>query len=297
VDGVKVFFNKQEFTTDENGLISITDLLEASYKMEITDTRYRLVGSSNFYILSDSLVNVSLVKMLTLTVQVINKTDDAPVYRAVVIINEGVYYSNSYGEVMLNNFSPGPVYISASHNDYYTELDTLAFSNDTVFNLIMTPKLADVTFNISDSNGPVSGAKVDMNSSQTSNSSGQVFFFYQTTRESYDFSVELDSYKQVQGSFYLETDTTIEVMLEKATSNHMMNIQDISIWPNPFNTYIEIDIPVNCMLHIYDVSGIRRASYHVDAGLNTIMTDKLDKGCYILKFVTGEISYNRLIVK
>jgi len=83
--------------------------------------------------------------------------------------------------------------------------------------LSLTPKRANVTFSFSDINGPLSGVKVTLSGSQYTNSSGEALFFSQPARENHTWSAEKIGYATLQDSFYLETDTTLQVSMELST--------------------------------------------------------------------------------
>jgi hypothetical protein len=285
------------YMTDSQGIISISKIFDGSYNVELPDFRYEITGNDIIEFNSDTLIQIFVKKKPSLTIQVANRTTGSSIYRAVVTIDSISYNSNSSGFVHTEKYSSGPYVVSVSANDYFSIPETLVYNLDTPVILYMTPKRANVTFLVSDITGPLSNVVVKMNGTQYTNFSGKAFFFYQQARQNYIYSVEKKGYSSLQDTFYLEVDTTIEIGLEKATKVHSINNENIILNPNPFDSYINITIQENSMLYLYGLSGVLRKTMRLEPGLNTLITDDLENGGYIVKIITGDKTYNKLIIK
>ena len=255
------------------------------------------MGDDIINVHSDSLFHISVFVKPYLTLKVINRTTGSSIYRAMVAVDGQSYTSNSSGIVNIGEYSFGAFVYSATHNDYFSIGDTLVFTGDTTIILQMTPKRANVTMKISDLSGPLSTVKVTLAGSQYTNSAGNAFFNFQPARQNYSYSVEKTGYNPVQGNFYLEIDTSLVIMIDRLTSVHDKNNMEIKLSPNPFDSHININIPENSLLYVYDLSGRLRKTVLLEQGMNTIPTGDLENGGYIFKIIEGLIVYNKLMFK
>ncbi len=89
----------------------------------------------------------------------------------------------------------------------------------------------------------------------------------------------------------------LQVALGAETYLDQLVYDRIDIYPNPFNTFIRINVQEQSRLNIYDVSGILRFTSILKEGLNDIKTDMLDKGLYVAEVVNAGFSYKQLIIK
>jgi len=145
--------------------------------------------------------------------------------------------------VNIGIFSSGSYPVSISHNDYFTLLDTILFTGDIIITLSLTQKTANVTFQISDRAGSLSGIKVSMTGYQYTNSSGIAFFYPVPARADYVYSLEGVDYQLVKDTFFLHTDTSLRIILEKAVPVIEKDSQETTLKPNPFDSYLSVNVP------------------------------------------------------
>ncbi len=302
VEGLEVILHGGKYKTDTLGMISIPEIHGGTYKLALTDSRFVFTENPAIEIRSDSLFRIQVKRIPRLTLRVINITSGAPVYRAVVKAEEKTYPSDDSGFVNIGPYSPGTFIASAEQPDYFPVSDTILVGGDTTILIPLTPKRADVTFSFSDINGPVSGVKVTMSGSrsQYTNSSGESFFFSQPARDKYSWSAEKSGYHALQDSFYLETDTTLQITLELSTmiqkksgDNHFL------VYPNPVYDYLVIDreIPLAnpVKTDLINVSGISVCSAR-NVTLPCILRPKeMNSGIYFLKIHFPEGFANQII--
>jgi hypothetical protein len=296
LEGLELSIAGSTHVTDSQGVILIPDLLEGNHTLALADNSFQITGNPVIKLRSDTVISFLVTKIHWLTFQVIDRSSGSPVYRATVTVNGAPYYSSSSGLIEVGEYPSGPFYVSVSHNDYFPLSDTLIFSGDTTMILSLTPKLASVTFQVSDATGPLGNARVIMTGSQYTNSSGHALFFNQPARKDYTYSVEKDGYLTVQDTFYLEIDTTLEVMLEKATLVQPQDFPAILISPNPFDSHIHITLQEEAQLKLYDISGVNRLTMKLEEGLNTIQTGNLAEGFYMVRISGNERVFNKVMV-
>ena len=296
LEGLEVIFNQAEYITGEQGIIPISELLGGSYSIELPDNRFQIENNYTIEILSDSLIHISVIRFPQLNIKVMNLTNGSLINRAMVMVNDLLYVSNQ-GLIEIGNYAADTIIVSTSHIDYFPKNDTLIFTDDSTFTLFMTPKKAHVTFTVSDLNGPLNGVKVIMSGTQYTNSVGNAFFFNKAARMEYAYSLEKAGYSTIKDTLYLEIDTTLKLNLDYITSSREMELKDFTIHPNPFDDYIVISIRENGRLYLYDISGVLRYSTILEQGMNTLPMHHLKNGGYLLRIISGENVYNKLIIK
>ena len=296
IEGLEVNFHEINYITNNLGIISPPELLDGNYKLFLPDKRFEFAGNGIIEVHSDSLLRIFVTRIPELTLKVINKTSGSSIYRAVVKIDGISYFSGTTGLVSTFKYPLATITVSAEHNDYFILFDTLIITVDTTIVLTLTPKRANVTFNVSDLNGPLSGVKVSMPGSQYTNSAGNAFFFSQQARSDYVYTLERAGYNTIKDTIYLEIDTTLIILLDKVTSVFDSDYKEININPNPFDTHFDITVQEKSHLSIYNGSGILIYSKTLEQGLNSIQTPDFKQGVYIVKFVTGDKVYNKLLI-
>ena len=297
IEGLEVTLRGTSYITNNQGIITIPNVLDTYYKLNLPDNRFKIVGNDIIEVHSDTTIEISVYKTPQLTLKVINQTSGANIYRASLKLNGLSYFTNTSGLATIGEIQTGNISVSATHNDYFTLIDSVVFTKDTIITLSLTPKRASVTFSVSDNISPLSGVKVSMPASQFTNSNGNTYFYSQPARVNYIFSAEKSGYSMVKDTFYLERDTTIEILLNTITSVYNMDFPGILISPNPFQSFLKIDTKEQSMLYLYDVTGRLRYNSKLEKGMNTVFIDDIEKGGYILKIIVGDEVYNKMVFK
>jgi len=73
--------------------------------------------------------------------------------------------------------------------------------------------------------------------------------------------------------------------------------QTLTLYPNPFASFIRIDTQEQAQLKIYDATGVTRLTQKLEEGVNSIQTDNLGKGLYIAEIINLNTKYRQVIVK
>jgi len=81
------------------------------------------------------------------------------------------------------------------------------------------------------------------------------------------------------------------------TSTINSKLLNLDIYPNPFNSYIKINMQGQAQMNIYDISGVKRTTMKLDDGVNTIPTDNLNKGVYVLEVIHEKQMIKQVVVK
>jgi hypothetical protein len=164
----------------------------------------------------------------------------------------------------------------------------------------LTPIRANVAFSFSDMNGPVSTVKVTLYGSQYTNSDGNAFFFSLPARENYSWLAEKMGYYTLQDNFFLDTDTTLQITMELATSvQKKTGDTRYLVYPNPAADYLIIDkefpLANPAKIDLVNVAGISVYAAQ-DVTLPYMLNLKgINTGIYFLKIYSPEGFVNQTI--
>lgn len=70
-------------------------------------------------------------------------------------------------------------------------------------------------------------------------------------------------------------------------------MSEVSLYPNPSDTYFHVNVPENSLMEIYNISGQLIYTQQLDRGITTVQTGSLSKGNYIVRIK----SENKVSVK
>ena len=297
-ENTEIKMNGISYYTDSAGYISVT-LPEGSYKPIFPGEKYQLFDDVPINVKSDSNYTIQLKPISYLRINVVNKNTHDPVNRALVSYNTQKLLTGDDGMVDYGKFTGDiAIDISVEHEEYFNHRDTLYIESDTVVEIALTPTYANVTFQVSDNEGPVYGASVNFGEMAIpTNSDGQSDFYRRGARTEYVYSVEAGGYKKVLDTVFIETDTTIEVTLDKAVAIDEKNLDEISIYPNPFYESIRFEVNQKGELHVYDLLGNLHYNGHINKGLNIIRLDEMIKGVYLMKITMNEKVFTYKLLK
>lgn len=288
--------------TDESGKTDIENLECGEYDFSIEAANYIPVRVSRMKVQKDSsyLFQISQDnRMYSTTIRVEDRVSGAPVYRALVSFEDQIYVTNSSGECVLPEMKNSEITYSVEHDDYFNFSDTVIVSEDETFVAAMTPKLADILFEISDENGAMDKVEVLVNDFKvTSNGFGEIYIMNQPARHEYSYSINEAGYKMVQDTFFLEIDTTIRVLLEVETGVDKYSPVDIQVFPNPVSDIINVQIPdTQAVLRLIGMDGKMVLMENLQGKESFVDVSGIKEGFYILEIQAGTIRmHSRIII-
>jgi hypothetical protein len=140
------------------------------------------------------------------------------------------------------------------------------------------------------------------NDSLLSNSLGVAHFRQAEVSRSYGYHIRCEGYQDVEGSFFLTTDTTLEISMTELTKHETNFTQTIEpvFWPNPAKQEIFFKIPDDysgVILKINDLKGKNLLVKEIHQKEEEIGIDKLVKGMYILQLISDSGVRSFVLVK
>ena len=128
--------------------------------------------------------------------------------------------------------------------------------------------------------------------------SGRSSFLYVPARQEYSYLISKDGYEQVSDTVYLETDTTIQILLEPATGLHETSARGIWIYPNPVKDKLYISFNEDeGELRLSAMDGKLIMIRKLFRGTGTIDLSGLPEGSYLLDLRSATSNWNQMVIK
>jgi hypothetical protein len=224
------------------------------------------------------------------TLTVVDRATGEPVYRAEIRYGENITGTDFSGKAVMDGLGPGRWIYNVEHDAYFPLTDSLVITGDTSLVVVLTRKLAEIRFEVSDSSGPVPGAEVILSGwKKLTGSDGIAWFSNQVSRHSYGYTIELGGYQSVRDSLYLDIDTTVTVILQPATGIDAYAITKAAVFPNPASGRIHIRLESqHAGILIMNPEGKVMAGRRIYRGLNVMDVSGIAPGLYFLRIQTRE---------
>ena len=300
VDNVNVLFDSGTYISNDTGTVTIDSIQYGFHDLEIKADGYFSLAISNIEIMQDTTLIIEMDKDLPdLNLQIIDKSDSAAVYRAIVYANDQTSFSNAEGTVDFENIPDNTVVLKIEHNDYFSYTDTIKISKNAHLSIPLTARNADVSFHIADFSGDVKNATVSLSSlTAETDENGYLIFYNQPARQEYDFSVEADGYNLFEDSFFLKTDTTIDLSLIVSTiKKNMQEENRINLYPNPVKNVLTLNCAFEkATIYLIDPGGKIVLQNEMKDFVKEIYMGGLENGVYVLKIQTENASFYQRVI-
>ncbi len=282
----KVYLNDVWHHANDTGVIELDDILADYYNIRVEAPQYYAIEDTFMHLHQDSTIVFELEpdKRREATITVKDKRTGESLYRAVLHYNNEMLLTNNKGMVTINK--AGSLGFTIEKEGYFNYGDTISMKNDTGLTAYLTPNTSDITVQVSDSAGRLFSAQVVVDLySQATNDQGKVSFYNMPARKEYVIEVSKTGYRSLKDTVYLMSDTLVKVVLvQKSTGITESSLNDLEIYPNPFNHRIFIKHPRgNVKLFIYNVTGQKVREEMLSKGLNQLNVAYLREGIYFLK--------------
>jgi|GEM_PF-119959 len=174
-------------------------------------------------IYTDTVIMVPLIK--DSYVKVIDKASKEPVYEAVVTHDMQARLTDIKGLTKIQNLQNGTLNCRIYRKGYFTEAVSVPLIPGETAVLEVTRKKAQVKFDLVNGENPVPGISVILNEKEAfTDEDGKVAFDEIDARKEHIFTIEGSCYSMVSESFYLETDTTIRIILQPEITHQGMKL-------------------------------------------------------------------------
>ncbi|TRX59130.1 T9SS type A sorting domain-containing protein [Fulvivirga sp. M361] len=204
-----VTFDGIDYTTDNNGVVVIGNVLPGSYSLSATAPGFG-VENSRINVSTDLQFNIRLTPPYTLT---FNITDGAnPIEGARITTNFDTYVSDVNGEVMINNLVSGTYRFNVNAPGFQVKpIDiSIATSNVTESIILIPVIVSTITFNVTDGTDPVPDATITFDGNNyVTNSNGEATI-NGVISNGYRYTVTAPGFQQADRTMVVEDGDVIE---------------------------------------------------------------------------------------
>ncbi len=187
---------------------------------------------------------------------------------------------------------------------YRNEAGNVTIVSDTTFTIFLVRTQAYIKFRLRREETPVNKAMVYLGSdSLESNNLGIALFDGLDVNNTYSYAIKREYYRTVTGSIFLETDTTVNILMETDTASGTgMSLAEIpvNLWPNPAGDHVNISIPAGAgrmTLKVIGTGGKVMEELVIERSPFILDLSDFPSGPYLLQFSDHNRYKNVLLVK
>jgi hypothetical protein len=305
VQDCEVEINGEKKVTSGEGEVAFTGVEYNIYDIVARASGYHSFEKEDVEIYSDTTIVLTISRDYpNVNLQVIDKASKEPLNRAVILYEDKTAMTDDSGKVLLDDVVKGKWKYTVKHNDYFTLNDSMFITEDTALVIKMVPKLASITFEVSDSTGPVGDAEIKINDYQYfTDRDGEVLVYNIPAKEDYPYTISKEGYQSITDTIYLEIDTTININLLRETKETHLNsygTPSLLIYPNPANDRIFIEVPpalISGNIYLLDISGKILGVQKIKGKTEEVDVSTLEEGVYFIKIQLDTfIQYDKFII-
>jgi hypothetical protein len=295
-----VNLNDRQASTNEDGIISQVMLQEGKYYLSLEKTDYSSIYDS-IYISSDTLIidTLNYIKSYTVQTNVSNLSSGEAISQALIAYQGTQKITDSDGNVNLDHLSYGKLTYTVTHNEYFELSDSLIVPGDTSILINLTPLVANISFSVSDQDGPLENAGVTFGSWETfTYSNGYAYLVNLPAREQYNYTIEKEGYEIITDSLWLELDTTVSILVSPVgIINNSSDPSNFHIYPNPATEQLNIITEEDAVLKLIAMDGKVLLEEHIFKGKNTINLSAICEGLHIVRIDSeNNMIYSKLMI-
>ncbi len=219
-----------------------------------------------------------------------------------VIFNSETQITNSAGETYFTAYNGEFDYL-IKKSSYIEKAGRITVLSDSIYHFYLERSSAYIKFRLKIGTTPVNNATVILNGDTLiSTSIGIAKFNNLPVKEEYKYFIYKDGFSDVSDTFYLSTDTTINIQMTYPTEAVLIDEnRNFKIWPNPVNNEIHFRIPENWNNIYAEIlnlqGGILKSVQIENSNQSTILLNEIPNGIYILKIYSSEKHVNKLFIK
>lgn len=296
LQGAEVFLAGNQLNTDQEGKAIYIDVERGSQQLSVQSDRYRTAPGSVLEVGSDMQHTIRLNRNLhQVAVRITELKSGKPVDNAEVILAPSTGRTDGSGIANLIHIW-GTFEYSVTKEYFVTGEGTVTIQGDTTLHIPLERELADLKFRVVDSSGSVPGATILLDDlEQTTNALGIYTFTELAVEKSYGYTVSKEGYTEASGNLWLQTDSTIEVLLGPATGLTSNTISPLVIYPVPASEYIRISVSETGIMKLYTTDGILHNEQKLEPGEHELPVSHLPPGIYLIRYTTSGKANTRLV--
>lgn len=288
LSGAELTFNQEKHSTGVEGEIFISSNPGNFELLVQKNNYYPLEG--NYTINSDTTFTIYLTKS-HVSAKFRLKDGAQPVNNARVILGNDTVYSNVVG---VCNFNAIPFNTSLSYSiekeNYKFITGNLTAVSDTSLLVQMQATLGNIIFDITAEEGIIQNASVLINNESVDFSEdGKARVYNYSFDQWYSYQIISDNFRTYSDSIYLQSDTTLTIVLVLTGLQQWKYNDQLVVYPNPAKNkvFIRSGLPLQ-NARIYNLAGkLIRQIKNVTLLSNEIQVNYLKNGQYYIVFTTS----------
>ncbi len=308
IAGAEVILNVDTAYTDVSGFTQFDTIQVGIYPLKIQAEGYNTYMQQEFSLVDNTHLLIKLQPMrYQAQFNVIEKDLQIPVYNATITSGARKANTNSEGDVTLEFFS-GSYNYSVEKAYFESYADELVVAKDTSIQIELTRLLADAKFRVWSNDGGSREAYATVSvgdQSQETNTLGMTTFQALKVDTLFTYTVAKDGFALFSDQIILKKDSTVEVSLLVGINNRANPNLNLSIFPNPAKSSIQIswqmDVSENVILTMTDLSGRKVWSKTIESipGENVLKVDisDLETGIYLLQIEGSQWTHTERVSK
>ena len=265
---------------------------------------YKTKSLKQISIYSDTTLRNTLTPIKkSISINVLDNYLGNPVSGASVNFNSVVKTTGLNGNVTFSEYD-GDYSYTLTKTNYSTVNGQVKIASDTTFKFFMPRSQAEIKFVLHQGAVTVSGAKVAvLTDTATTSALGIARIRNLNVPSNYDYHIFRSGFRDVFGSVYLRTDTTVNIQMEPLPVGiyEKQNPGNLKIWPNPVNDILLVEsADIINKINVYAISGRKISTTTKNRqGIFEIDFSKNEPGVYLLEILYSNksIAFQKVIRK
>ncbi len=283
----KVTVNGQSILTDDNGKATF-DSISGLMNIYIEKTGYNIIELNEISVYSDTTLYYNLAQKEKETVFIFSDKQTGELLSSVSVeFNGKTELTKENGEALFKVYNGSYTFI-AGKNSFAEETGNIDIVSDTTVFIELERTDADIKFVLKMETTPVNKAFVVLNNDTLESTSIGIARFKSLPVSSvYEYKIYKEGFDDVNGTLFLQTDTTVNVAMKKYTVGveGFSKSNVLKTWPNPVSNQLEVHSKYTInQITVYSITGskmklqIRRSNelYQIDFS-------EVNPGIYFLK--------------
>jgi hypothetical protein len=244
--------------TNANGLAAF-EKVNGLMDIRLQKKGYKSKNLMQISVYSDTTLYFTLTPLnKNISINVLDNYLGSPVSGVYVNFNSVIKTTRLSGNVTFSEYD-GDYSYSLTKTNFSTVDGKVIITSDTTFNFFMPRSQAEIKFVLNQGAVTVSDAKVAvLTDTATTSSLGIARIRNLNVPATYDYHVSKTGFRDIFGSVYLRTDTTLNIQMESIPvgTRDLQVTEKIKIWPNPVKNVLSVETsaPVD-QITIYTLTG------------------------------------------
>jgi hypothetical protein len=289
LEGARLSIEGSDFYTGIDGTADLGEYLYGMYHISVTKESYQFMENPAVLIKSDTMVNFTLQPVFPdVHVRVFDKANGESIYRPNISYGGTTRVMSNDGEITLSAVPFGIFVFKVNHSSYFSFTDSIELTSDTLLNVYLTRKLANITFKVIDSTELPGAVNIIANGfTVQANTQGMAFFYDFPARNMVEYTIKKTGMEDINGTFYLEIDTLINISLFPVGMRDQRFTFKVNVFPNPATDVIYIDTGnlklENVSVVITDITGKRLHQQNIHENPHEIHINTIPRGVYFVE--------------